>query len=280
MKNWKKFALSTAITLLGVSVLVACGNSSEKEDSSKKTTIVLATDADTKPFTYSDDGKITGYDIEVARAVFKKLPQYDLKIEVTDFSAVMTGLDTGKYHIGANDIGYNDERAEKYYFSYPISESTYAVATRDGDKVSKLADLAGKKTELVPGTNYTQILENWNKKNPQEKVIINYADQVPLPTRLGNIESKKSDFLLYDSISLNTVIKEQGLDLQVNPIDLQSDDKHSGDEYFVFTKDEEGKKLQKEVDKALHDLEKDGSLKKLSEEFFKGDYVPASEDFK
>ncbi|TKV25693.1 transporter substrate-binding domain-containing protein, partial [Citrobacter sp. TBCS-11] len=51
----------------------------------------------TKPFTYSDSqGNLTGYDIEVARAVFKKLPQYTVKFQATDFSGIAPGIDSGR----------------------------------------------------------------------------------------------------------------------------------------------------------------------------------------
>lgn len=281
MKNYKKITFGLVTVLAATTLLAACQKSSKNSDSSEKQkTIVVGTDADTKPFTYSDDGKVTGYDIEVTKAVFEKLPEYKLKIEVTDFNSVMTGLDSGKYQVAANDIGWNEDRAEKYYFSYPISTSTYSVATRPDESVTKLSDLAGQKTEVFPGVNYTQILEDWNKENPNKEIKINYADQVPLATRLGNVESGKFDFLLYDAISLNTVIDEQGFDLKINAIDLESKDEHAGKEYIAFSKDEQGKELKDKYNKALKELEADGTLKELSEKFFKGNYVPTAAEFK
>ena len=76
---------------------------------------VLAVDFDSQ-------GNLTGYDIEVARAVFKKLPQYKVKFQVTDFSGISPGIDSGRYQMGANDFGWEKSRAEKYYFSSPLSK--------------------------------------------------------------------------------------------------------------------------------------------------------------
>ncbi|MFZ2667388.1 MAG: transporter substrate-binding domain-containing protein, partial [Lactococcus raffinolactis] len=81
MKTYQKFIVS-AFVLSATVALVACGKSTtkaEKNESSKAdnvTTITVATDADTKPFTYSENNQATGYDVEVARAVFKELPEY------------------------------------------------------------------------------------------------------------------------------------------------------------------------------------------------------------
>lgn len=86
-----------ALSLIAAGTLVACSSGS-KDSSDKATSVVIATDGATKPFTYSDSqGNLTGYDIEVARAVFKKLPQYKVKFQVTDFSGISPGIDSGRY---------------------------------------------------------------------------------------------------------------------------------------------------------------------------------------
>ena len=103
-----------ALSLIAAGTLVACSSGS-KDSSDKATSVVIATDGATKPFTYSDSqGNLTGYDIEVARAVFKKLPQYKVKFQVTDFSGISPGIDSGRYQMGANDFGWEKSRAEKY----------------------------------------------------------------------------------------------------------------------------------------------------------------------
>ncbi|WEV44691.1 transporter substrate-binding domain-containing protein [Streptococcaceae bacterium ESL0687] len=280
-KKFKGLSLGLVFLTLGLG-LAACSNkSSQKQDEDKKTTVVVATDGNTKPFTYTVDGKATGYDVELARKVFEKLPEYDLKVEVTDFEAISVGIDSGRYQMGANDFAWNEKRDEKYYFSYPVSKTDSSVATRPGDKVADISDLAGKSTEVSTGVNYTEILLDWNKANPSKEIKLNYIDNIPLATRLGDIESKKIDFMLYDTISLNTVIKEQGFNLEVQPIDLNQDlGIHSGKEYFIFAKTDDGRVLQEKVNKVLAEFREDGTLEKLSKEFFAGDFVPDASEFK
>src|SRR5574337_948217 len=146
MKTYKKIGL-TVLALSTIIALQACGTSptksTDKASKSDQTTITVATDADTKPFTYSKDGKATGYDVEVARAVFKELPEYKLKVEITDFDSVVAGVDSGRYQLGANDVGWKKERAEKYYFSAPLSKSNNAVAVKSDLKINGFKDLAG-----------------------------------------------------------------------------------------------------------------------------------------
>ncbi len=57
-------------------VLAACGNSNDKKESSKKDdkTIVVGTEGTYSPFSFHDkNDKLTGYDVEVTKAVAKEM---------------------------------------------------------------------------------------------------------------------------------------------------------------------------------------------------------------
>ncbi|MEG2376178.1 transporter substrate-binding domain-containing protein, partial [Lactococcus sp.] len=164
----------------------------------------------------------------------------------------------------------------------PISKSNNAVLTKDGD-YKTLEDLAGKSTIGNPASNYTKIINDWNNAHPDKKINISYSsDSTSINTRFNQIESGKIDFMLYDKISLQSSIKDQGFDsLKIQDIDTSTGDpEHDGYEYFLFAKDDAGKELQTKVNKVLAELEKDGTLKKLSEKFFDGDFVPEASKFK
>src|SRR5574337_2086355 len=85
----KKMLAVSAVGLLSVGFLAACGKSDKKaSDTDKKvTTVTIAQTADSKPYAYKDGDNLTGFDIEVLKAVDKNLPDYkfDFKI-VTDES--------------------------------------------------------------------------------------------------------------------------------------------------------------------------------------------------
>lgn len=271
-----------ALSLIAAGTLVACSSGS-KDSSDKTTSVVIATDGATKPFTYSDSqGNLTGYDIEVARADFKKLPQYKVKFQVTDFSGIAPGIDSGRYQMGANDFGWEKTRAEKYYFSSPLSKSNNAVLVKSGT-YKTLADLAGKSTIGNPASNYTKSIQDWNKANPDKEIKISYsADSTSINTRFTQVESGKIDFMLYDKISLESAVKEQGFDnLKIEDISMDTGDaEHDGYEYFLFGKDSQGKKLQKDVNGVLAKMQADGSLAKISKKYLGGDFVPKAEMFK
>ncbi|MDR2977207.1 MAG: transporter substrate-binding domain-containing protein [Streptococcaceae bacterium] len=286
MKIGTRFLQVSFLATAALALLTACSSAadSSKTDKRKAETIVIATDGATKPFDYSENNKLTGYDIEVARAVFKNLPQYKVKFQTTDFATIVTGIDSGRYQIGANDFGWTSEREKKYYFSSPLSKSDNAIAVKSNAKTYKnLSDLADLSTEVNSASNYAKILRDFNDKNPEKSTKINYiSGQSPFSNRLSDVATGKIDFILYDAISLKQSIKDMGFDgqLKVEKIEATSSDaEHDGYEYFLFAKTDEGKKLQTAVNAELKKLEADGTLKQLSEKYLGDDFVPDADKF-
>ena len=65
----KKLVLGLALfSLTSFGVLTACSKKESVKPEPKE--IIVATNANSKPNTYMEDNKLTGYDVELARAVF------------------------------------------------------------------------------------------------------------------------------------------------------------------------------------------------------------------
>lgn len=269
----KKWLAGLGILGLSVLTLAACGNKSDGKVSGEKQTITVATGSGPAPFTFKKGDDFKGYDIDLVKAIFKDSDKYEVKFVTTPFDSILIGVDSGRYQIAANDFNYNEERAQKYSFSDPISRSNYAITSAEGTKYTSLDDLSGKTTEASPGTNYAQLLENWNHANADKTPItINYDSTTGLSTRMQHIQEGKIDFILHDAISSEYVVKDQGYKLAVNKIkdDIGMND---GLEYLLFSNDKQGKELKTFVNKRIKELKKDGTLAKLSKEYFGGDYV-------
>ena len=77
IKKLLKHTATAAVGSLALGLLVACSSSSSNDSASKKTTVEVGTVGTTKPFSYEDkDGKLTGYEIEVLRVIFKDSDNY------------------------------------------------------------------------------------------------------------------------------------------------------------------------------------------------------------
>lgn len=279
----KKKTLGLLVTVaVGAIILAGCtkGDAAKDKESTDtkdaKKEIVVATSGAPKPFSYADDkGDVTGYDIEVVKAIFKELPDYTVKFEKTEFTSVLAGLDTDRYQIGANNFAMNDERKEKYIYSDPIFRNQYVIAVpEDVENISSFADLKGKSTEVSPGLNYATALENYNTENPDAKVTIDYSE-AELLNVLQNVESGKYDFQLIDKAMGQLFIDEHGLKLKL--VDLSEDDSEriaTPYSYLLLSKTDDGEKLVDEVNTALKTIIENGTVSEISQKFLGGDFAP------
>lgn len=271
------------LVLVGALFLVAaCGGKTTKgktttsDNKNGKKTIVVGTSGSPKPFTFVDESnELTGYDIEVIKAIFAELPDYDVSFEKTEFTSVLAGLDTNRYQIGANNFAMNDERKEKYIYSDPIFKNQYVLAVpEEVSGIKSFADLKGKSTEVSPGLNYATALENYNKENPDDQVKIDYSE-AELLNVLQNVESGKYDFQLIDKAMGQQFIDEHQLKLKL--IDLSEEDSErigTPYSYLLLSKTEEGEKLVKQVNEALKKVIDNGKASEISEQFLGGDFAP------
>ena len=92
-------------------------------------TLTFVTEGTFPPFDYVKDGRIVGYDVDVAVRFCK---EYGYGIEVIDmnFDALMPAIQSGKCDFGASGIAITEERAKKVHFSEPDYYQDAVVAVR------------------------------------------------------------------------------------------------------------------------------------------------------
>ena len=62
-----------------------------------------------------DKGNLTGYDVELVRAIDEKLPEYKFEFKTMEFSNLLLSLETRKIDFIAHQMEVNSEREEKFY---------------------------------------------------------------------------------------------------------------------------------------------------------------------
>lgn len=288
----KRIITGTLVGTLALG-LTACGSSSSNSSSSESSTaasgdvtvINAVTGGTPKPYiTIDEDNNYSGYDIEVLKAVFEKLPQYELNIQTADFTSLFSGLQAGNYQLAVNNFSYNEDRAESYYFSYPYDEIKYVFIQRKGDEpLTSLQDAAdrGYKIEAGAGVNVTNAIEKWNEENPDSQIEIVYTEQDQSVT-FEHIQDGTSDFRIDDLPIYQSYQEEFGFDgLEYTELSEEETAKISTalDAYFLFPKDEKGQALRDEINVALKELREDGTLEELSQEFFGANQVPSADKF-
>lgn len=278
--NLKKIIKYTALTATGfaAAALVACSSSNSSNtssnSSSSKTKIEVGTVGTTKPFSYDDNGTLSGYEIEVLREIFKDSDKYEVNFNKTEWSSVFAGLDSDRYQIGANNISYSEERAGKYLYTNPYAKNPTVLVVQKNSDIKSLDDIGGKSTEVVQGTSTAKQVEDWNKEHADNPTTINYTDGTIQQT-LVSLNDGRTDYKIFEKITVDQIIKDQGLD-NLTTIELPS----SQQPYVYPILSQGQEELQTFINQRIKELYDNGTLEKLSNQFFGGSYLPDAADIK
>ncbi|MBR5755538.1 MAG: transporter substrate-binding domain-containing protein [Erysipelotrichaceae bacterium] len=214
--------------------------------------IVIATEGTWAPYTYVDEsGNLTGYDVEVARAVADRLG-VEAEFVTGDFDGFLIGLDNGVYDAVFNDIDVTEERAAKYDFSDPYINSTVVlIVPEDNTTITSFADLEGKTTTNTITSSYAATAEECGATvlgaNTFEETI-NLVLQGRADATLNSLGS----FNDYMSVHPDEKLKVVDSFVSYAAVPLRKGEPE----------------LLEAINKALADLKADGYLSKLSYEFF------------
>ncbi len=217
--------------------------------------LTVATEGTYRPFSYHDEssGDLTGYDVDVTRAVAKKL---GLKVvfQETQWDAIFAGLDAGRFDVIGNQVSITPEREAKYLFSTPYTVSHGVVVVKEGDtSITSVADLQGKTTAQSLTSNWYQLATD---AGADVQPVEGWAQAVAL------LEQGRVDATINDQLTYLDYIKENGqsgLAVAVTTDDVSKS-------AFAFTKSKPA--LQEAVDGALAELAADGTLTELSQKYF------------
>ena len=222
-----------------------------------KGTITVGTEGTYAPFSYHDkDGKLTGYDVEVTRAVADKL---GIKVEFkeTQWDSMMAGLKAGRFDVVANQVGLTSpERQATFDKSEPYSWSgAVLVVRKDDNKIKSPADIKGVKTAQSLTSNFG------------EKAKEAGAELVPvdgLAQSLTLIEQKRADATLNDELAVLDYLKKNA-NANVKIVWHAPQEERIGSGLIVNKGNDEA---VAKFSGAMKELQADGTLKKLGEQFF------------
>lgn len=115
-------------------------------------TITVGTLSDAPPNIFIKDGKFTGYDNELLRAMGEKL---GLKVEFksTSFASLLSQVENKQFDVGSSSISTTDERRKNVGFSNGYDFGYMAVVAMDETPIKGFADLDEKtRIGVVQGT--------------------------------------------------------------------------------------------------------------------------------
>lgn len=116
--------------------------------------LVAATEGAFTPFNYFDGPKLTGFEVELAELLAKKM---GLAIEwkAVGFDALLTGLAQDRWDLAIASHGITAERARAVTFMAPHYCSGGMIVARDAS-IATAKSLAGKTVAVQTGTTYLE----------------------------------------------------------------------------------------------------------------------------
>ncbi|MEH7131305.1 transporter substrate-binding domain-containing protein [Neobacillus drentensis] len=264
----KKHGYIYLLSFILLVALAGCGQTTKEKKTTtawdkikNKGTLVVATSGTLYPASYHEDkaNNLTGYDVEVVKEVAKRL-HLKAQFKEMGFDGILPSLQSGMVDIGANDIEVMKEREKSFDFSepYKFSFGSMLVRKKDQSGIHSLTDLKGKKAAGAATSIYSQIAKQYGAQ------IVTYGN-ASNDVYLRDVALGRTDVILNDYYLQSIAVKMMPqFNLEINPhlFYMQSSS-------ALVTK-KGNKELMSEINSALDAMKKDGTLSKLSKEFFVG----------
>ncbi|MFP3391232.1 transporter substrate-binding domain-containing protein [Brevibacillus sp. SIMBA_040] len=214
-----------------------------------------------------ENGKLTGYDVELVREIDQRLPDYEFEFQTMEFANLLLSLETKKIDFIAHEMEKNPEREQKYLFNKEpyVIWKTRVVVPKENETIQSLDDLKGKRAYTTATSAAAQILENYNKAN-NNAINIVYSNG-SANDAVNQLTQGRADATLGSDFSLPLIDPQGKLKTVGEPL-------VSSNVLFMFRKDEqEAQVLSDKIDEVIKQLKTDGTLTKLSSEWLGGDYT-------
>ena len=243
--------------LLAALVLTACGSPAGNGENPVKAAGVLrvGTEGVYSPFSYHDPatGQLTGYDVDVARAVGEKLG-VNVEFVETPWDSIFAALEANRFDVVANQVTITPERQQKYDLSQPYAIGEGVIVTRTDDtSITSLEDLKGKVSAQSTTSNWADVAR---QAGARVESVEGFAQAATL------LNQGRVDATINDSIAVYAYLAETG-DTSIK-IAAQTGEK--SEQGFAARKNSG---LLPDLNKALDELKADGTLASISQKYLK-----------
>ncbi|MDE8564545.1 amino acid ABC transporter substrate-binding protein [Anoxybacillus rupiensis] len=241
------------------SLLIGCSKSEEKE---KDNTLVIGIDDKFAPMGFRDENnEIVGFDIDYAKAAAEKMG-VKVKFQPIDWKTKESELSSGRIDLIWNGYTITEERKKKVLFTKPYMKNAQVVVTLANSNINKLDDLEGKVVGLQSLSSAADAL-NKNPIKSKIKTVTEYADNVLAlkDLKLGRV----------DAVVIDEVLIKYYMSKEKNTYKLL-DESLAQEEYGIGIR-KGNEELLKKLQKALDELNEDGTAAEISKKWFGEDKV-------
>lgn len=261
-------------TILGRSLNHA-NDSKGSTGSNKVTTLKVAHTQNYVPYDFVDEkGQSDGYEVAVLKAIDEKLPDYKFEYTGTSDDDLLIGLESGKYDIGTKGAWYTEERAKKFIIpkeAIGASIIGFTVRKEDAKKYKSIDDFAKEKGKLVPISPQNaqwNVIKEYNEKHKDQQIELTAAESFKVADAYAWVLEGRYDGFFDIKLSFEKAVTDKEGSYHQYADKLSWFAYKGIPTYPLIHKDKKNEKFAEEYSKVIKELEKDGTLAKLSKKYF------------
>jgi len=220
--------------------------------------IVAGVDANNKPYSYIDNGKMTGFDVELVRAIAAKLG-LTADFRAQDFAGLLPSVANQQVDLAAGSISITKERLKMVDFSEGYLTGLLSVGTLPDSTIgADVASVKDKRIGVVQGT----IEDTYSQSYLPGAQIVRFPN---INAGFLALRNKYIDGYFIDKTLLEA-LQGKYPDLKLaDRLDISASNLPAG---FAIRKG--NAKLEVAVNKAIGELVADGTWLKLYQHFLPG----------
>ena len=223
-------------------------------------TLIVGFDQDFPPMGFvGDDGEYTGFDLELAQEVAKRLG-LEYKAQPIAWDSKDMELESGNIDCIWNGFTMTG-REDDYTWTEPYMANQQVFVVANDSDINSQADLAGKIVEVQADSSAEAALKEAPELTATFKELLTTADY---NTAIMDLEQGAVDAIAMDVIVAGYQIQQRNADFKI------LDDSLSEEEYGVGFK-KGNTELRDKVQSTLEEMAEDGTLQEVSEKWFSKD---------
>ena len=223
-------------------------------------TLIVGFDQDFPPMGFvGDDGEYTGFDLELAQEVAKRLG-LEYKAQPIAWDSKDMELESGTIDCIWNGFTMTG-REDDYTWTEPYMANQQVFVVANDSDINSQADLAGKIVEVQADSSAEAALKEAPELTATFKELLTTADY---NTAFMDLEQGAVDAIAMDVIVAGYQIQQRNADFKI------LDDSLSEEEYGVGFK-KGNTELRDKVQSTLEEMAEDGTLQEVSEKWFSKD---------
>jgi arginine/ornithine transport system substrate-binding protein len=226
----------------------------------------VAIDPTYEPFTFkTPDGKPTGFDVDIARALCEQIKRKCVFVEQV-WDSMIPGLQAKKYDVIISSLSITADRLKAIDFTDKYYNTPSRIVLKKEVSYSGPASIKGKKIGVLKGS--TQEKYAMGELKPAGVTVIPYEaqDQVYLDIKAGRLDGTVADFV---EVTGGFLSKPEGRDYVLAGPELFME-KYFGTGVGIGLRKGDAA-LKGELNAAIKTLRDNGTYKKINDKYFKFD---------